>query len=193
MWAMAAAAAASYLANEQTNKTNSTNSTRQRAFAADQATKDKDFQREMSNTAFQRQRKDLEAAGLNPLLGMGGGGASTPSGGHGSYQTPQYESSLGKAITSAIEAKQVQQQLKKSDEEIKLLEAQAQKTKVESKVISKGIPEADMKNKLYDAIRPIVDKISGGVDTAAKTYDNFKRDFVNRFHQPSIKHNYPKK
>lgn len=50
------------------------------AWSAAQAQKQMDFQREMSNTAHQREIADLKAAGLNPVLSAKLGGASTPSG-----------------------------------------------------------------------------------------------------------------
>lgn len=49
-------------------------------FEADQAQLNREFQREMSNTAYQRAVKDLEKAGLNRILAYTQGGASAPAG-----------------------------------------------------------------------------------------------------------------
>ncbi|QCS36173.1 minor capsid protein [Capybara microvirus Cap1_SP_147] len=50
-------------------------------FNSSEAQKNRDWQEQMSNTAHQREVKDLIAAGLNPVLSAtGGNGASTPTG-----------------------------------------------------------------------------------------------------------------
>lgn len=66
-----------------------------------------DFQREMADTAYQRQVKDLEAAGVNPMLVTKLGGAATPPGSMPSFVNPAAMASQSfSAIQSSSAAKQ---------------------------------------------------------------------------------------
>lgn len=62
------------------NAFNAEEAAKARTFNSAEAQKNRDFQEYMSNTAYQRARSDMEAAGLNPLLAYSQGGASSPSG-----------------------------------------------------------------------------------------------------------------
>lgn len=53
------------------------------------------FQREMSNTSYQRGIKDMQAAGLNPMLAYSQGGASAPLG-----SMPQVQNAQGQTVAA---------------------------------------------------------------------------------------------
>ncbi|WGL31282.1 DNA pilot protein [Dipodfec virus UOA04_Rod_861] len=81
------------------------------AFNAQEAQKNRDFQREMSNTAHQREVNDLRAAGLNPILSAGGAGASTPSGASAQANLNNPMTGMSTGINSAVATKMAYQNM----------------------------------------------------------------------------------
>ncbi|AXL15575.1 DNA pilot protein [Microviridae sp.] len=82
-----------------------------------QASKQTAFQREMSDTSYQRAVKDMRAAGLNPILAGKMGGASTPAGAMANIGNVGQAGLQGYGVASS--AKQSQASAQKIREEAK--------------------------------------------------------------------------
>lgn len=76
-----------------------------------------DFQRDMSNTSYQRAVEDLKAANLNPAMAYTNGGASTPAG--ASYTASDI---VSPAISSANASRMTSEQIKNLTEQNKNLQ-----------------------------------------------------------------------
>lgn len=68
----------------------------------DMAYQQMNFQRDMSNTSYQRAVADMQSAGLNPMLAYSQGGASTPSGASSTSQPVEYGSLLSSAMQNRV-------------------------------------------------------------------------------------------
>lgn len=87
------------------NEINSDEATWARDHSAWQAGVSRDWQENMSNTAYQRATKDMAAAGLNPMLAYSQGGATTPGGAMG--QSPMAHSARVESSMGATTAAQI--------------------------------------------------------------------------------------
>lgn len=147
------------------------------------------FQREMSNTSYQRQVKDLQAAGLNPLLGIGGGGASTPQGASAQMQSTMPD--VGRIITSAMEIKQMKLNQAKQNAELdlmneqkKLTRDQGSKARMETKVLSRTLPEAEAKNMIWDKVKSAFGTSSRS--TPSESWTPEIKEFHNKYRKQNL-------
>lgn len=122
-----------------------------------QARINRQFQLDMSNTAWQRGVTDMRAAGINPMVAFSQGGASTPSGanaGPGQLDT----ASLHNAFELSL-------QREEQDNRNKVADAQARKLSAEATKEETWVPAYQWGQKLLLDLKPYADDVVAWVKT----------------------------
>ncbi len=142
VWPAVIAAAASLYGGERANKAREEQAAAANAASAESAARQMEFQREMSDTSYQRAVADLKAAGINPMLAAMKGGATTPGGSSYQAQMPQvYDTftpaveSYNKTQLSSAQTAQTEAQTGLTNTQVRQVEAATDKIREEIKNI----------------------------------------------------------
>lgn len=107
-----------------------------------------DFQERMSSTAYQRAVKDLEAAGLNPVMALG-----SPAGGASGASA---KSDFAGGASSALQAQAIKSQIARTNAEVRNLDFDSERKRYEAelyKMAAGGVSSAKQAaSSVWDAL-----------------------------------------
>lgn len=158
---------------KQQNAFNANEAEKARVFSSQEASLNRQWQEDMSNTSYQRQVQDMKAAGLNPQMIYGNisNGASTPSGSMAHISS----ASSGGYSNRGLLAMQTNLALQKSFSEIRLANAEAKLKEVQASYEPARI-EAEISGLIASAKS---DEAKAGLAVAQELYQNIQNSYAN--------------
>ena len=136
-----------------------------------EAAKNRDFQREMSNTAHQRQVEDLRKAGLNPILSALGSGASTPGGSQATMN--DLGAGISKGADTALAVREQNKKLQGMDASIGNTEADTLNKKASAKLIENQVYQSAMDAKSKELSNRLLERTMGDLIKKAKAEGDY--------------------
>lgn len=166
-----------------------------RGYNSREARKNRDFQRQQRATQYQAATRDMKKAGINPMLAYMQGGAGTSSGAQASTTAQDTTNVLEGVVSTALETKKLNQDLKNLKAIEKETKARTKKTATETKHLKETLPEATVRGNAARGYSNIVEKTGDffqGKATSAKMMQSSmkaKKDYKNSpAHKARLKH-----
>lgn len=134
----------------------------QMSWSASQAQREMDFQERMSGSSYQRATEDMRKAGINPMLAVTNGGASTPAGAMGNGSAGRVDavpSVLSNSIASSMDMIRTFASTKQALASASLAASQAKKADADTTMLKAKTPESEFSGRFFKFFNTILDRL----------------------------------